>query len=140
LAVYSYGALEVPFVGVLISAITPVLLPEFSAAWARGDRARILDLWGARHAAHRRLPSRAIFSCSRWPSRFLIFSIKNTRQRPLFPALPFCCPCDNRLCPMLLALGARAGRSPARWWICPEPHAERLARGPLEMLGPAAEP
>jgi len=46
LAVYTYGALEIPFVGVLIGAITPVLLPELSAAWGAGNRERILDLWG----------------------------------------------------------------------------------------------
>lgn len=46
LAVYTYGALEIPFVGILVGAITPVLLPEFSAAWGAGDRKRILDLWG----------------------------------------------------------------------------------------------
>lgn len=46
LAVYTYGALELPFVGILMSAVTPVLLPEFSAAWASGDRERIVSLWG----------------------------------------------------------------------------------------------
>ncbi len=46
LAVYTYGALEIPFVGILIGAVMPVLLPELSAAWGRNDRARILDLWG----------------------------------------------------------------------------------------------
>lgn len=45
LATYSYGATEIPFISVLIGALTPVLLPEFSGLLKQGDRAAVLALW-----------------------------------------------------------------------------------------------
>ncbi len=54
LAVYSYGAIEIPFLSILTGAILPVLLPEMSARLRKGDRAAALDLW--RRAALKAAP------------------------------------------------------------------------------------
>lgn len=47
LAVYVCGAIEIPLVGVLLGAITPVLFPEVSGSAAGHDRAAALQLWRA---------------------------------------------------------------------------------------------
>ncbi len=44
-ALYSYGALEIPLLGLLIGSITPVLLPRFSTLVHEGRPAEMLDLW-----------------------------------------------------------------------------------------------
>ena len=45
LAVYSYGATEVPFIAILTGSLLPVLLPEMSARMRGGDTRGALELW-----------------------------------------------------------------------------------------------
>ena len=45
LALYSYGATEVPFIAILTGSLLPVLLPEISARLARKDSEGALALW-----------------------------------------------------------------------------------------------
>ncbi len=45
LALYRYGAQEAPFLALVLGALTPVLLPEFSAMLQGGRRQDALQLW-----------------------------------------------------------------------------------------------
>ncbi|PKO16754.1 hypothetical protein CVU37_10395 [candidate division BRC1 bacterium HGW-BRC1-1] len=45
LALYNYGATEVPFIAILTASLLPVLLPEISGRLARNDREGALGLW-----------------------------------------------------------------------------------------------
>ena len=45
LALYRYGAQEVPLIGLVIGALTPVLLPRFSALLQEGRLGEVLKLW-----------------------------------------------------------------------------------------------
>jgi O-antigen/teichoic acid export membrane protein len=44
-ALYVYGAMEIPFISILMGSLTPVLLPRFSEMSLRDDAAAALDLW-----------------------------------------------------------------------------------------------
>lgn len=45
LAVYTYGAVEIPFISIVIGSIAPVLLPHFSARLREGRRDEVLEVW-----------------------------------------------------------------------------------------------
>lgn len=45
LATYTYGAIEIPLISLLIGSLTPVLLPEFSRLLKEGKRDEVLALW-----------------------------------------------------------------------------------------------
>jgi O-antigen/teichoic acid export membrane protein len=45
LATYTYGAIEIPFLSLLIGSVMPVLLPEFSLLIKEGHRQHLLELW-----------------------------------------------------------------------------------------------
>ncbi|MBX7245287.1 MAG: oligosaccharide flippase family protein [Candidatus Sumerlaeaceae bacterium] len=44
-ALYSYGAIEIPFISLIIGSLTPVLLPHFSAQLASGNHPGVLKVW-----------------------------------------------------------------------------------------------
>ncbi|AXA35122.1 Lipopolysaccharide biosynthesis protein WzxC [Candidatus Sumerlaea chitinivorans] len=45
LAVYTYGAIEIPFIAVVTGAVAPVLLPHFSGLLAQNQRDEVLAVW-----------------------------------------------------------------------------------------------
>ncbi|MCX7717725.1 MAG: oligosaccharide flippase family protein [Candidatus Sumerlaeaceae bacterium] len=44
-AVYVYGAMEIPFISILMGSLMPVLLPRFSEMSLRDKTSAVLDLW-----------------------------------------------------------------------------------------------
>jgi O-antigen/teichoic acid export membrane protein len=46
LAVYTNGAIELPFIGIMIGAVMPVLLPHMAGELAAGRRAEVHAVWG----------------------------------------------------------------------------------------------
>lgn len=45
LAVYTYGAIEIPFVAIVVGAVSPVLLPQFAKLLSENNPGAVLRLW-----------------------------------------------------------------------------------------------
>ncbi|MCX7019335.1 MAG: oligosaccharide flippase family protein [bacterium] len=86
-ATYAYGAIEVPFIPMLIGAVTPVLLPRFSAMLKDGGgRAGVLDLWhrAAFKAAIILLPMFFVFMWTAPDFLTVLYSPKYRDSAPYF--------------------------------------------------------
>jgi len=44
-AIYSNGSFEIPFIGILVSSVAAVVIPEFSQLLGRGDSATVRHIW-----------------------------------------------------------------------------------------------